>query len=86
MKKDIRSKIKQFLTSEAGQVGIRAPLALGVAGGTVLVSQMVHTPSAEAYMECNSSSDCDAGETCKSVCEIYVDGTCVKRGTRCVSS
>ena len=86
MKKDIRSKIKQFLTSEAGQVGIRAPLALGVAGGTVLVSQMVHTPSAEAYMECYSNSDCNAGETCKEVCEIYVNGTCYEKGTRCASS
>ncbi|RKU37198.1 hypothetical protein C6496_10655 [Candidatus Poribacteria bacterium] len=29
MKKEIRAEVKRFFTSEAGRVGIRAPLALG---------------------------------------------------------
>ena len=36
MKKEIRAEVKRFFTSEAGRVGVRAPLALGVASGAFL--------------------------------------------------
>lgn len=86
MKKDTRSKINQFLTSEIGQVGIRAPLFLGVTSGTILLSQMAYTPSAEANFECWNSSDCDTGESCEFWCETYSQGTCKDWRSKCVSS
>lgn len=85
MKKDLSGKVNQFLTSEAGQVGIRAPLALGVASGTLLLLQMAHTPSAEASMECRDNSDCDSGEWCNMWCEEYSQGTCTKWQSKCES-
>lgn len=84
MRKDIRGRVKEFLTSEVGQVGIRAPLVLGVASGTVLLSQMVYTPSAEANFNCWSDSDCDTGESCELWCVESIDGTCTKWRTDCV--
>ena len=85
MKKDLSGKVNQFLTSEVGQVGIRAPLALGVASGTLLLLQMAHTPSAEAGMECRSDSDCDSGESCNVWCGEYSEGTCTDWQSKCES-
>lgn len=82
MKKEIRGKVKQFLTSEAGRVGIRAPLALGVASGAFLLSHAVHTPSAEAGVTCWSDSDCESG-SCNFWCEQYSSGTCVDWHSAC---
>ena len=84
MKKDIRGKIKQFLTSEDGRVGVRAPLALGVASGTILLSQGVHTPSAEAGLSCWSDSDCGDDGWCDMWCEEYSRGTCIDWESECV--
>lgn len=85
MKKNLRGKVNQFLTSEVGQVGIRAPLALGVASGILLLSQAVHTPSAEAGMECLSDSECGSGEWCNMWCEEYSQGTCTDWQSECDS-
>lgn len=85
MKKNIRGKVKQFLTSETGQVGIRAPLVLAIASGTLLLSQMVHTPSAEGGFGCWSDSDCSDGESCNFTCEEYSDGTCKIWHSQCDS-
>ena len=85
MKKNFRGKVNQFLTSEVGQVGIRAPLALGVASGILLLSQAVHTPSAEADMECLSDSDCGSGERCNIWCGEYSQGTCTDWQSECDS-
>ncbi len=77
MKKNINNKIKQFLTSEVGRAGIRAPLVLGVAGSAFLLSQVMHTPIAEASYECHSNADCGDGETCQLTCSTgWSDGTC----------
>lgn len=84
MTKDIRSKINRFLTSEDGRVGVRAPLALGVASGTFLFSLMGHIPSAEA--SCVNDSDCGSGERCNTYCVQYVDGTCERWESECVDS
>ena len=82
MKKEIRGRAKRFLTSEAGRVGIRTPLALGIASGAFLLSQMVYTPSAEA--SCSSDADCGPGRTCEELCVDRVDGTCNVRIITCV--
>ena len=84
MKKDIRGRVKEFLTSEVGQVGIRAPLVLGVASGAVLLSQMVHTPSAEAGFGCLSDADCAPEGRCDAWCVESSDGTCIEWASKCV--
>ena len=82
MKKETRGRVKRFLTSESGRVGIRAPLALGVASGTLMLSQMVYTPSAEA--SCTSDSDCASDERCRMSCVKYLNGTCRLWESECV--
>ena len=83
MKKEIRGRVKRFLTSEAGRIGMRAPLALGVASGTLLLSQMVYTVPAEAT--CKSDVDCGPNEWCYMECEVYINGTCDEWASKCVS-
>ena len=41
MKNNLRGKIREFLASEDGKVGIKAPLTLGIASGSLLLAQMV---------------------------------------------
>lgn len=83
MKKETRGRVKRFLTSESGRVGIRAPLALGVASGAVLLSQMVYTPAAEA--SCDSDVDCAPNGWCDGECKVYKNGTCDEWKSWCVS-
>ena len=83
MKKETRDRVKRFLTSESGRVGIRAPLALGVASGTLLLSQMVYISPAEA--SCKSDVDCAPNGWCYTECEVYENGTCEEWSSRCVS-
>lgn len=45
MKKNIRSKISGFLTSEEGRVSAKAPLTLGVATGGLLLAHAIVGPS-----------------------------------------
>lgn len=82
MKKETRGRVKRFLTSESGRVGIRAPLVLGVASGMLILSQMVYTPSAEA--SCEDDADCGPNEWCATECEVYENGTCDKWSSECV--
>ena len=49
MKNNIRGKISEFLKSEDGHVGAKSPLALGVASASLLLAQMMVTPSAQAH-------------------------------------
>lgn len=83
MKKEARDRAKRFLTSESGRVGIRAPLTLGVASGILFLSQAVHTPSANADLECWSDSDCGSEGVCNFRCEEYSNGTCVDLNSKC---
>ena len=56
--KDLKSKIQDFLNSEEGRVGVKSPLALGVAaGGLMLAQAMVATPEAAAQ-GCTVHDDC----------------------------
>ena len=38
MKANLRGKIREFLASEEGKVGIKSPLSLGVVGGSFLAN------------------------------------------------
>lgn len=79
MKHNIRSKISDFLKSEEGRVGAKSPLALGVASASVLLAQMMVTPSAQAHLECIPlSDDCAEDEYCHIWCEgTWSIGTCI---------
>ena len=77
MKSKILCKIKCFLKSEEGRVGLKIPLALGVASGSLLVAQAVLSPSAYSSYECSSDSDCGIGKACEYVCEgMVINGKC----------
>ena len=70
MKNNLRGKIREFIASEEGRVGIKGPLTLGVATGSILLAQtVVGTPQADAC-PCNDDAPCPAGQ----VCDL---GTCV---------
>ena len=88
MNAKIRDRIKHFLKFEGGRVGLKTPLALGIAGGSLLVAQAVLSPSSYSSHECSTDSDCDTGEACEYVCKgMLVNGICY--GTwvdRCVGS
>lgn len=81
MNAKLRSKIKQFLKSEEGRVGLKTPLVLGIASGSVLLAQALLPPSAHSYDsgkdECYNDFDCDLGEICAEVCSGPIEnGTC----------
>lgn len=84
MKKETYSKVKRFLTSEAGQVGVRAPLALGIVGGAFLLSQTEYTEANGSSGSCLSNADCDPGEECKGFCVYWHKGTCRVWDYKCV--
>ena len=70
MKKNLRGKIREFVHSEEGKVGIKSPLTLGVTAGSMLLAHaIVATPRAEAWM-CVNHHDCQPHERCSV-------GTCV---------
>ena len=78
MNAKIRGRVKHFLKSEDGRVGLKTPLALGITGGSMLLAQTVLTPSAYATDECLTDAHCDDGEVCKLVCaESEVNNTCL---------
>ena len=59
MKTNIRGKIREFIQSEEGKVGIKSPLTLGVATGSILLAQViVGTPQAAAHETCWKDDDC----------------------------
>lgn len=84
MNKEIRAEVKRFFTSEAGRVGIRAPLALGVASSAFLFSQAAYTPPAEAGYGCLTNEDCGSGGRCDWWCEEESKGTCKVWSSECV--
>ena len=63
MKTNFRGKIREFVQSEEGKVGVKSPLALGVATGSILLAQAIigTTPA----LACISDDDCHrADENC----------------------
>jgi hypothetical protein len=78
MKKNLRGKIREFVQSEEGKVGVKSPLTLGVTAGSLLLAQaVVGTPQAEAFRECWVDDDCDnANHACHEVDWPHTKGTC----------
>ena len=69
MKSNLRGKIREFLASEEGRVGVKGPLTLGVVTGSLLLAQsIVGTPQAEACGD--GGIPCPAGQWCSV-------GTCI---------
>ncbi|MDE0019260.1 MAG: hypothetical protein OXU51_23975 [Candidatus Poribacteria bacterium] len=78
MNAKIFGKINHFLKSEEGRVGLKTPMVLGMASGSLLLVQSVLSPSAYAEgHECYTNYDCDAGESCVPECDGTIEnGTC----------
>ena len=75
MNNNIRSKIKQFLKSEEGRANVKAPLALGIASGSLLL--MLTSVQAESF-QCYSDEDCESGEFCAFLCNgVSFNGSCL---------
>ena len=66
MKTNLRGKIRDFIQSEEGKVGVKSPLTLGAAVGSVLLAQAIVASPVEAGGECTQHSDCDNDEICTS--------------------
>ena len=65
MKKNLRGKIREFVQSEEGKVGVKSPLTLGAAVGSVLLAQtIVGTTPAHAWQCTKGGGECDPGEIC----------------------
>lgn len=77
MKKNLRGKIREFVKSEEGKVGIKSPLTLGVATGGILLAQaIVGTPHAAAD-SCWTKADCPrADHECHNANPPWWQGTC----------
>ena len=81
----MKKKFRDFLASEEGRVGVRAPLAVGVAGGSLLLAQAMFATDAQAHMECEGDGDCDPGETCIRWCgEWSAFAGCLEWHSGCV--
>ena len=58
MKTNLRGKIREFVHSEEGKVGIKSPLTLGAAVGSVLLAQaIVGVPPVAAGKPCEVGGD-----------------------------
>ena len=69
MKTNLRGKIREFVQSEEGKVGIKSPLTLGAAVGSVLLAQaIVGTLPVAAGRPCDphggDPNQCDPDEIC----------------------
>ena len=84
MKKNIRSKISGFLTSEEGRVSAKAPLALGIAAGSVLLAQMITPSPAQAHLTCQDDDDCAPDEVCAFWPELHWPGPTVELHSKCI--
>ena len=62
MKNNLRGKIREFVQSEEGKVGVKSPLTLGVATASLLVAQAIvgTTPA----LACLGDTDCGDGFIC----------------------
>ena len=80
--KNLKFRIQDFLASEEGRVGVKTPLALGVAaGGLMLAQAMITTPEAAAQ-GCTVHADCPDDQECEIKCVPtkwgpHCWGTCV---------
>ena len=78
MKTNLRGKIREFIQSEEGKVGVKAPLTLGVATGGILLAQAIIGTPAQAGT-CKVHGDCPPGLWCRGHVPINGEmiGTCM---------
>ncbi|RKU36184.1 hypothetical protein C6496_14965 [Candidatus Poribacteria bacterium] len=62
---NLKSRISDFLNSEDGRVGVKAPLTLGVAAGGLLLAHAMTAPDADAGRVCDNDSQCPGNQTCQ---------------------
>ena len=75
MKKNLRGRIREFVRSEEGKVGVKSPLTLGVAVGSVLLTQAIIGPT--PAMACLGDTDCLDHEHCGAMVEVCVWDPCL---------
>ena len=56
MKTNLRDKFRDFLQSEEGRVGVKAPLVVGIAGGSLLLTQAMFPTDAQAHWKCDQNN------------------------------
>ena len=85
MKNNVRSKIRGFLKSEEGRVGVKSPLALGAASASLLLAQAMMAPSAQAHKVCSPDVPNDCGESmvCKEWCAHWFENSCIIEEAHC---
>lgn len=66
--KNLKSKISDFLASEEGRVGVKTPLALGVAAGSLMLAQAMITVPEAAAQGCTVHADCPGNQQCEIQC------------------
>ncbi len=76
MKNNLRDKFREFLASEEGRVGVKAPLTVGVVGGSLLLAQAIFSPDAQADIECSNDGNCGPKERCDQWQELEWDPNC----------
>lgn len=71
MKTNLRGRIREFVQSEEGKVGIKSPLTLGVATASLLVAQAIvgTTPA----LACLGDTDCAPGHVCGDMVRECID-------------
>lgn len=73
MQNSVRDRIQTFLASEEGKVSVKAPLTLGVATGSLLLTQVIiGIPHAEAVPciddhDCYQTDRCDPDGVCRPI-------------------
>lgn len=68
MKNNLRGKIREFMQSEEGKVGIKSPLAIGMATGSLLLAQAIIGPA--QAMACMDDNWCAGDEECVGADEL----------------
>ena len=72
MKNNLRGKIREFVQSEDGKVGVKSPLTLGAAVGSVLLAQVIVGAPEAASIPCQKHADCP-----NPAWACHPDGSCV---------
>ena len=81
MKSNLHDKFRDFLASEEGRVGVKAPLALGIATGSVLLAQAMVPASTQAHGNHVGCPDCPGDLVCQAEDTFQWSPTC--NGTGC---
>ena len=74
MKGKFRNSIRAFLESEAGSVGIKSPLALGITTGGLILAQTIVSTPADAHEQCQQNDHCPGNQRCESVKHVEILG------------